>query len=411
MIREGEVLLLLLRQTEMGFQKGGKMKKIAVITLGILFLFFSCQKSQKVKRYTEGGVEVIENGPEPYRINGEPKSLTLEEECVMDFESDEMAKMGIFDLTGFDVDSEGNIYFSIYTSSGDCIYKFNRQGKFVTSFGRKGQGPGELDFAYNFSVNAEDRIWAIDDRRGRLKIYRKDGTFEKEIPIKNIIFEIFPLNNGNFLMMEMALPPPLHGFNSFDLLLYNPKFEMTKYLERAHLPTRVERGNYWLVSKERIYVGSEQRDYEIRVYNHEGKLIRKIRKKYSPVAIPESLQRLYETIIENQKKMLPPGGKIDVSIPKVFPPFQAFFVDSEERLFVKTYETGEGISEYVHDVFDRDGVLIGRKGIRLSHFVGQPAERTYAKFKNGLLYCFRNKENGYDNNDYEQFVVYKMKWK
>lgn len=59
----------------------------------------------------EDGVEVIVNHLESYNIEGEPNALHLEEEFVIGLERDDLAEIGITDIGGFDVDSEGNIFF------------------------------------------------------------------------------------------------------------------------------------------------------------------------------------------------------------------------------------------------------------------------------------------------------------
>ena len=42
------------------------------------------------------------------------------------------------------------------------------------------------------------------------------------------------------------------------------------------------------------------------------------------------------------------------------PPFHALFADDGDRLFVMTYEEGINPGEYMYDIFDPDGVCIGR---------------------------------------------------
>ena len=48
----------------------------------------------------------------------------------------------------------------------------------------------------------------------------------------------------------------------------------------------------WAISRGKIYVGNKDKsEYEILVYDYEGNLLRKIRKEYSPVEVPESFKR------------------------------------------------------------------------------------------------------------------------
>ena len=95
-----------------------------------------------------------------------------------------------------------------------------------------------------------------------------------------------------------------------------------------------------------------------------------------------------------------------VYFPDYMPPFQYYFLDNEGRLYVKTYEKGNNKDEYVHDIFNSDGIFITKRSIggygRILYPFGD-LRRT--KAKNNRLYCLREKESGY-----RELVVYKMIW-
>ena len=92
----------------------------------VIFLFFCCgPKLDKVERIIEDGVEVVINHVEPYVIDDESKVLKAERKVLLDFESEEISKLGISDIRGFDIDSEGNIFVSVFRGE-DCIYKFDK---------------------------------------------------------------------------------------------------------------------------------------------------------------------------------------------------------------------------------------------------------------------------------------------
>lgn len=87
------------------------MKKLVFLGF-ILSLSLCCgQKQDKVEKTIEDGVEVVLNYLEPYKIKGEPDTLNLDEEFILDLERDDIAEVGMTEIARFDVDSEGNIYF------------------------------------------------------------------------------------------------------------------------------------------------------------------------------------------------------------------------------------------------------------------------------------------------------------
>jgi len=110
------------------------MKKLIFLFL-IISLFLYCgPKQEKIERVIEDGVEIIVNHIEPYRIKGEHTSLSLEKEFSIDTERDEMAELGLTDIGGFDVDSNGNIFLRDKPESHENhFFKFDIYGKFVTS--------------------------------------------------------------------------------------------------------------------------------------------------------------------------------------------------------------------------------------------------------------------------------------
>ena len=84
-----------------------------------------------------------------------------------------------------------------------------------------------------------------------------------------------------------------------------------------------------------------------------------------------------------------------------WPPYFAFFTDNTGRLYVRTFEEGENKGEYIHDVFNSDGVFMGRISLPLSI----NREYKYVKSLGQNIYGFSEKENGF-----KELMVYKMNW-
>ena len=124
----------------------------------IVFLLVGCEKKEEIEKYMEDGVEVIVNHTEPYKIKGEPSSLHLEEKFTIDTEKEEIAEIGLFEIGGFDIDSEGKIYiFPDTRSDENLVYKFDKDGNFIKTFGKIGQGPGEIQGPwYTYITNKDD---------------------------------------------------------------------------------------------------------------------------------------------------------------------------------------------------------------------------------------------------------------
>lgn len=352
----------------------------------------------------EDGVEVIVNYLEPYKIKGEPSTLHLEEEFTIDTEKEEIAELGLTDIRGFDVDSEENIYiFMPPLSKENLIYKFDRDGNFITSFGRRGQGPGEIQYAYYQRITMDNEIPIVDGRGLKLLFFDKDGNLLKETRQEYDIVsggQVIPLENGNFLIRSVERGNPSDEGDSLILSIHNSEFKTIKVIDVLNLSNQLLAMRsihmmpvfFWEVSHGKIYVANSRRGYEIRVFDLSGNLLKKIKKKYKPLKFPKEIRKQFES-----------RNRV---VPDYQPPFQRlFFTDDDGRLFIMTFEKGENPKEYVFDIFNSDGALIIRKSldVYVERFTGKFP--LYAKAKNKRLYCLREKESGY-----KELVVYKMNW-
>ena len=132
-------------------------------------------------------MEVVVNHLKPYKIEGELNHLFLEEKLRIDTESVSVAETGLTEIYYFDVDSEGNIFFSNDRSRENIILKFDRNGNFVTAFGRMGQGPGELQMAILPIITSQGEVLIMDQGQRKLCYFTKEGDF---IKIGNRILEV-----------------------------------------------------------------------------------------------------------------------------------------------------------------------------------------------------------------------------
>ena len=362
----------------------------------------------------EDGVEVVINHQEPYEIKGEPSILHLDEEFTIDTERNEIAEIGVTDIGSFDVDSQGNIYlFQEQESDENLVFKFDDAGIFAATFGKRGQGPGEMQYPACLSITKKDEIPIQDGNRPLIFIYDTKGNLVKEIKITRLDtggisgFTFLPLENENYLAYGYNFDP-LTKHRLDMLYLVNSDFKKLKELDKCDYGKVVAfsqqkkkftpRVFISQVSDMRIYVGHENRGYEILIYNLDGILIKKIRKEYYPVEVPNAFKEYWRDNI---------GSYMDrLDFPDNMPPFHYFFLDDEGRLYVKTYEKGDKQGEYIHDIFNPDGIFIARKSMAAyGSWIYPGLGLNRAKTKNNRFYCIREKESGY-----KELAVYRMRW-
>lgn len=383
------------------------MKKL--LFLFILFsLLFHCGPGQsggeKVERIMESGVEVVINKEEPSRIKGEPSTFTLEEEFRIDTESENLAGLGIRGIDEMDVDSEG----SIYLSTGGRVLKFDSTGRFIQAIGQTGQGPGEYQMASSLRITDSGLLSFFDAQNSKFLFFHPDGTLEKEIKktARMFTFVGLYLDNGHYLLRE-RINDLEKGTRTFHFVLFDQDFAKIKDLPPSYwieIPGNQSEKNSLLpyrmthaVSNGKIYVSSNVTDnLEIEVYDFQGELMKKIRKKSERIAVSREYK---ERTIEKWKKS-PAWEELNYKekhyFPDYFPPFKEFWVDEEERILVETYKEGKSPEEMFVQIFNPEGIFVGTTYLKTA--------RT-RKFKNNRLYCVYRKKSGYD-----ELVTYKIRW-
>jgi len=365
-----------------------------------LFICLSCGSRQnKVERIFEDGIEVVLNHLKPYRLKGEHSTIILHHEFIIDTEKDELVDIGFYQPETFDVDSQGNIYIIQWNSEEDYIYKFDNSGSFQFSFCRKGEGPGELQWGGSLYITPNNEIIAKDPSKNIFHVFDLSGQFIRMVRMKEN-WNPIPLSTGNFFVFWAK--DTLETRNQY-VGLCDSELENVKELANFQYPNvmsvkcPVNRDRFiYGSSKDRIYVGKSDNGYQIAVFNLDGDLIRKIKKEYKPVAVPEEYKKAYFELFPKDDPLLK-----NLYFNKNWPPFWDLFTDDKGKLFVLTPEEGLNPGEYWYDIFNPDGLFISRLSL--------PNNKKLASFpfpvmvKNSRLFCLMEKESGY-----KQLVVYRM---
>jgi len=76
---------------------------------------------------------------------------------------------------GIAVDAAGNIY--VADSKNHRIQKFNRDGNFVTAWGKEGAGPGEFREPCGIDVASDGTVYVADTWNGRVQVFSNTGSF------------------------------------------------------------------------------------------------------------------------------------------------------------------------------------------------------------------------------------------
>jgi hypothetical protein len=163
-----------------------KKRHISIILLlSIAVLMFSCKKEKSEWQGTieeVEGVTYVNNPKEGLWDSKEESQITLIEDLKIG-EMDGPEEILFVYLRDVAVNTKGDIYMADLKLNE--IRKFNKDGEYLMTLGRPGQGPGEFQFLRILSVNSEDDL-IVFDGICRVSIFTDSGelltTTKKLVP-------------------------------------------------------------------------------------------------------------------------------------------------------------------------------------------------------------------------------------
>ncbi|MEO8367727.1 MAG: peptidyl-alpha-hydroxyglycine alpha-amidating lyase family protein [Candidatus Solibacter sp.] len=77
-------------------------------------------------------------------------------------------------------DAAGNIFVS--DGFGNArIAKFDKDGRFLKSWGTRGSGPGQFDLPLSLAVDAKGSVYVADRGNKRIQVFDNEGAFQRQI--------------------------------------------------------------------------------------------------------------------------------------------------------------------------------------------------------------------------------------
>jgi len=366
-----------------------KIKVISIVLfLSVLMMLVSCQKQKAQWKGTieeVDGVTVVKNPKKPIYSKD---VLSLEEELSIG-EVEGREEYMFSGIRSIAVDDRERIYILDYKEAHIKVY--DEKGMYIRTIGRKGQGPGEFGLPRNLIITKKNEIMVEDTGNRALIFFTLDGEFIKSLSTaKTVMFSRATIDShNNILGMTTRADPE------------NPKFELVKFDSKLNIIGTIDSCPllkppminpfmpvfYWRIDENDNIIYGYPEKYEFKIFNPEGKVVRKILKEFDPVVITEEEK-------EQRKKIYPPAVKLIFS--RYYPAYRIFTIDDQGRIFVQTYEKVQSGEEYYYDIFDNEGRYISKIALWME-------PRIWNKNK---LYTIEENESGI------QIVKrYKVNWK
>jgi hypothetical protein len=348
--------------------------KFILITL-IFFSFLAACTSVKEKEGWAGkigeedGIEVIHNPEEP--LYGEI-DLELEEDLVIGGEEYDENYNFTF-IRDIEVDDEENILVLDYR---DCrIQKYDKDGKYLQTIGRKGEGPGEFQRPSRTYLAPDGKLFVNELRK--LHMFDENLTFEKSVILKSSLFSFGVTNEGHIMGYMRSRTD--EGA-TIDIALINLEGTRTKTI--ASYPDQsvtIQRGNimiggtppyssglFFYPVDENSGIYGFSADYKLFVTDASGKIIRRIEKDER--LQPTSKDEENEYIKERWDRQRDRGGTLsegDIRKLSSFAEYKPFYtniiMDDEGCLFLPKPKSIIHPEDYTYfDFFNRQGYYLYR---------------------------------------------------
>jgi len=381
-----------------------KVTSIALLLSAcIMLVSFGGQEAEwKGKVEMEEGVKVIQNPGEP--LYGEIK-LELEEDLSIGNEND--AHYLFYRVSDIQVDADGNIY--VLDSGNHRLQVFDKDGKYLRTIGKRGQGPGEFNTPKCLRLDDETgNIYVVDNMLRKIIIFEKEGKYiDKDIPLVELLNDFY-LDSDRCIWGKFSLP-------GIDIIyLFIKKLNLAGKVEKTfiEIPYPIQKiiisntreGNTAFLSAYMVHHGYEDdlfiskidnhtfiyghsKKYELVVVDRSGKTLFIIRRDESPIRITKKEKdRIKNQKIWNLRKQGHYVPEISIKFPEYMPYFYSIITDNKGRIYVrKNPVSRESNTNHEYDVFNKEGRYIYK--IHLNHYPDV--------IKNGYIYTrITNEETG-----------------
>jgi hypothetical protein len=313
----------------------------------------------------EDGIEVIYNPEEP--LYGEI-DLELEEDLVIGAGEEFDENYNFRGIASMEVDDEGNILVLDYM---DCrIQKYDKDGKYLQTIGRKGEGPGEFQRPSLTYLAPDGKLYVNELRK--LHVFDENQEYERSIILKSFLRGFGVTKEGNIMgYMGTRTEEEM----TIDIALIDPEGKRTKTI--ASYPdqgVRIRRGNimigmtppyspglfFYPVDEDSGIYGFSA-EYKLFETDAAGEIVRRIEKeeKRQPTSKSEESEYIKKRW-ESQKER---GGTLsegDIRKLSAFAEYKPYFtniiMDDEGNLFLPKPKSVLHREDYTYfDFFNRQG--------------------------------------------------------
>ena len=317
------------------------------------------------------GVRTIHNSRRPARLPGYTSELTLVEELTIGRGTDEQTQF--MELQSVQADSDGRIY--ALDPKAYAVKVFDADGRFIRSFGKRGQGPGEFTAPGRVVLTPSGEVAVSDIDNRRICFFTREGELKRELSTASWNFLLFRVNaRGDIFADVVSIKEP--GTMSFELLKFGPVLSSPTVLASEPFPVLPNHVNPFRprflhgLTRNGGLAWAVSSRYEITVLDPDGKPRLKVYKEPEPNPLTNRDRKAL--LREEFGDKGPPAG-VTMDFPSSFPPLYSLIVTDADQIIVRT-NVRNAQGWIIHEVFDPEGRFVSRFSLGQEEYVMMVAE-------------------------------------
>jgi hypothetical protein len=270
------------------------------------------------------------------------------------------------------IDSEGNML--VLDSGYFRIQKYDKEGKYLRTIGRQGQGPGEFERPSNLYLDNQDNLYVMDSRH--IDVFDKNGTFQRTFKTTGYESHLGVMAGGNIFAQIKTLESFIKGTD--EITLISSEGEKNKTIVSFPLEYPPPINGAAIVSKfghpglsacflnEEFGVYGYSSEYKLFMANSLGEIAYTIDKDEKGEIFTKKEK---SELIDREMKQINQSGFVkDISrrkyqsvrkMPKYKPFFSSIIKDDKDRIYVRRFKLPTDEDETpVFDVFNIEGYYL-----------------------------------------------------
>jgi hypothetical protein len=301
---------------------------------------------------------------------------------------------------GIVADSRGRIFLVDRQPIG--IRAYAPTGEFLFAFSGEGSGPGEIS-GNGLLMIARDTLVFHDPSQSRTQTWTTDGEFVRGWSSICCMSMPVSADNAGRIPIPGMVYPQVEGAGMFSGAGFVRYRLDGTVIDTVRTPSLATEPKVWQfqtaggtsanlvplqpsdarrLSPDGRMVWGHQSAYRFAIFTPTGDTLRTFTAPAAAVPIPDSVrQRVFDEYLEGNPDELRAVAKLD-DLPHTYTPWETFTFDGRGNLWVLAAGPSGGTDHF--DVFDADGVLLGRvpSPLRRLYLTWWAADRVYAVVEN-----------------------------